>query len=201
MYQIGLTVCWWCARFIFVTCPERHNINGGRKKGDWLQFSWKSMRSGTVMQGRHMTLVQRPWWCCTWSYQLFLSWLLRQRRITFCSCPQPLSLLSAHLLARLNMVLVTVTHSTSQAKASVAFLCASMESLFDHGVDVLVVCSESVLTCCIFAVFIQVLLFVRLSRSEIKSNIILSGILPPCLFFLLGCSWYWQGCQKRRLWC
>lgn len=36
---------------------------------------------------------------------------------------------SAHLLAQLNMALVTVTHSTSQAKECVAFLFASLESL------------------------------------------------------------------------
>lgn len=174
LLQMDLVVCWWRPVDLHNLCPEHHPISERGGAADWLQFSWKSMCSGTVTQGRHMTLAQRPWWCCTWSYQLFLRWLLRQRRIAFCSCLQPLS---AHLLARLNVALVTVTHCTSQAKAPVAHLCASMKSLFVHGANALAACSGTGLTCCVFSVFIQLLPFACLRRTEIIYNLMFN-IIP-----------------------
>lgn len=50
------------ALWIRITCVLSATPSAeGRKIADWLQFSWKSMCGGTVTQGRHMTLVQRPW--------------------------------------------------------------------------------------------------------------------------------------------
>lgn len=121
-YKIGswlikvVIACWRRAVDLYNLCPELHLIGEVRKIVDWLQFSWKSMCNRTVMQACHMTLVQQPWWCCTWSYQLFLTWLLRQRRITFFLAPYSPSASLYTPLAWLDISLVTVTQWTSQAK-------------------------------------------------------------------------------------
>lgn len=133
-----MIACWWHAVDLCNLCPELHLISEMRKIVDWLQFSWKSMCNRTVMQACHMTLVQQPWWCCTWSYQLFLTWLLRQRRITFFSSLQPFCF-SLHTFGLARYVSCDCHTMILSGKVVVT----SLKSLFTHHINILDMYNET----------------------------------------------------------